>query len=67
MGRFSRFAAFLCLLDRFVDRAHKEERAFRQVVMLAFDDLTEAPEGLAQRDIHAGQAGELLADEERLG
>ena len=67
MGRFSRFAAFLCLRDSFINGAHKEERALRQVVMLAFNDFAEASEGLAQRDIHAGQAGKLLTDEEGLG
>ena len=67
MGRFSRSAAFLRLFDRFVNGADEEEGALRQVVMLALDDLPEAPEGFAQRDVYAGQAGELLADEEGLG
>ena len=66
MGRFSRFAAFLRLFNRFVNRADKEEGAFRQVIMLALDDFTEAAQGFAQRDVHTGKAGELLTDVEGL-
>ena len=66
MGRCSRFTAFLRLGHCFVNGSHEEEGAFRQVVVLAFDDFTEAPQRLVQRDVHTGQTGELLADEEWL-
>src|SRR5690242_4416580 len=55
------------LLARLVDRADHVERLLRQVVVLALEDLLEATDGLASRDVLALAACESLSDAERLG
>ena len=55
------------LLDGLVDGADHVEGLLRQGVVLALEDLLEAADGLGDRDVLAGRAGELLGDEERLG
>src|SRR6185437_2044653 len=54
-------------LDDFLDRALEEERALRDLVVLAFDDLLEAADRFRDRHVGAGGARELFGDEERLG
>ena len=54
-------------LDDLVDRALQEERALGQLVVLAVDDLLEAPDRLGDRHVGARRAGELFGHEERLG
>ena len=44
----------------------KQERTFRQVVMLAFNDFPEATNGFFNRHVLALHAGELLGSTERL-
>src|SRR4029453_6606784 len=56
----------LRFLDRFLDRADHVEGLLGEVIVLAVDDLTEAADGLGNRHVLAGEAGELLGDEERL-
>src|SRR3954451_10773579 len=56
----------LCLLHGFFDRAHHVERLLREVIVLAVHNLTEAADGVGDRHVLAGEAGELLGDEERL-
>src|SRR5215471_12827570 len=48
------------------DTALHEERRLRHVVVLALDDLPEAADRLADRDVLARRAGEHLGDVERL-
>src|SRR6266404_9023016 len=50
----------------FLDDANHVERLFRQVVMLAFEDLTEAAHGIGDAYILAGNAGKLFGHEVRL-
>src|SRR5512141_3082408 len=50
----------------FVDRTHHVEGLLRQIVVLAFQDFTEAAHRLAQRHVAALAAGELRGGEERL-
>src|SRR5580692_411735 len=59
-------ASFLRRLDNLVDCALQEERALGYLVVLAFDDLLEAPDRLRDRHVGAGGAGELFGHEERL-
>ena len=56
----------LRLLDRFLDRADHVEGLLRHVVVLAVDDLPEARDRVGNRHVLAGDARELLGDEERL-
>src|SRR5215216_6498698 len=49
-----------------IDRALEQEGAFRDVVVLALDDLLEGAHGLLYWNVGAGRARELLGDEERL-
>src|SRR6187399_515370 len=49
-----------------LDAAGHVERALRDVVVLAVDDLLEALDRVGDRHVLALQAGELLGDEERL-
>src|SRR5262245_910027 len=56
----------LCLLERLFDRTHQVERLLGNAVVLAFRDLLEALDGVGNRDVLAGKAGELRRDEERL-
>ena len=51
---------------RFINRAYKQERTFRQVVMLAFNDFPEATNGFFNRHVLTLHAGELLGYTERL-
>ena len=60
-------ASCLGLLDGLVDAADHVEGLLGQVVVLAFDDLLEAADRLAERDVLARRAGEVLGDEEGLG
>jgi hypothetical protein len=50
----------------FLDRADHVERLLGQRVVLAVDDLLKALDGVGDRHVLAGQAGELLGDEEGL-
>src|SRR5215469_2505164 len=50
----------------FVDRAGVEERTLGQIVDLAFEDLFERCDGLAELDVFSGPSGELLGNEKRL-
>src|SRR5450756_2898858 len=54
------------LLGGLLDAADHEEGLFGQVVALAVDEVLEAAHGVGQRDVLAGDAGELLGDVERL-
>src|ERR1700730_2103334 len=56
----------LALLAGFVDRADHVERLLRQVVVLALQDLLEAPDGVLDGDEPALPAREALRDEEGL-
>src|SRR5579884_926805 len=56
----------LGLLDRFVNVADEEEGLLRQVVVLAIDHFLEGADGVLERDVLAGNTGELLRDAERL-
>src|SRR5579859_1986533 len=56
----------LGLGHRVVDRAHVPEGLFRQVVVLAVQNLAERAHRLAQRHVDALQTGELLGRDERL-
>src|ERR1700710_2894079 len=53
-------------LGDLVDRALHVEGALGEVVVLAVEDLAEAADGLGDRHVLAGAAGELFGDEERL-
>src|SRR5947209_914422 len=53
-------------LDDVVDGALQQERGLRDVVVLALEDLLEAPDRLGDRHVDAGGPGELLGDVERL-
>src|SRR4030095_4723955 len=48
------------------DAADHVERLLRHLVVLAVDDLTEAPDGVLDRHVLPLDAGELLGDEEGL-
>src|SRR5665647_608977 len=48
------------------EAADHEEGLFGQVVALAVDEVLEAAHGVGQRDVLAGDAGELFGDVERL-
>src|SRR4029077_10845434 len=52
---------------RLVDVPDQVEGLLRQVVVLAFEDLAEAANGLLDRHVTALLAGELLGHEEGLG
>src|SRR5579871_6155059 len=54
------------LLDSLIDDTDIVERLLRQVVMDAPDKLFEGADGLLERHVFAGQAGELFRDTERL-
>src|SRR5450756_817510 len=54
------------LLGGLLDAADHEEGLFGQVVALAVDEGLEAAHGVGQRDVLAGDAGELHGDVERL-
>src|SRR5215218_7956253 len=54
------------VLEDLVDRALHVEGALGEVVVLAVEDLAEAANGLGNRHVLAGTAGELFGDEERL-
>src|SRR5665648_799616 len=54
------------LLGGLLDAADHEEGLFGQVVALAVDEVLEAAHGVGQRDVLAGDAGELFGDVERL-
>src|SRR5690606_7225053 len=56
----------LRLFHRLFDRADHVERLLRQVVVLAVDDRLEALDGVLQRHVLAGRAGEHFRDAERL-
>src|SRR5262249_22731104 len=62
----SAFGQALGLGHGVVDGAHVRESFFGQVVVLAVENLAERAHGLAQRHVHALQAGELLGGDERL-
>src|SRR5258706_10779345 len=66
MGISGGFCQSLGLGHGIVDRAHVAEGLFRQVVVLAVQDFAERADGLAQRDVSALQAGELLGRHQRL-
>ena len=57
---------FLGLGDGLLDVADQEERLLGQVVVLALAERLERGDRLLERDVLAGDAGELLGDEERL-
>src|SRR5215217_9371768 len=54
------------LLDGFLDRPDHVEGLLGQIVVLALDDLAEAPDRVLELDVAAFLAGELLGDEVRL-
>src|ERR1700722_6466025 len=56
----------LALLDRLLDGADHVEGVLRQVVVLAFAQALEAPDGVGEVDENAGRAGEYLGDVEGL-
>src|SRR6201995_3192016 len=56
----------LALLDRLFDGADHVEGGFRQVVILAFAEIAEALDGVAELDELAGRTGEDFGDVERL-
>src|SRR5947209_8170740 len=56
----------LVLLEHLLDRSLQQERLLRNVVVLPFDDLAEAADGLGDLDVLPRDAGELLGDVERL-
>lgn len=60
------FLHLFSLFDRFVNGAYEIECAFRQVVVLTFEDFLEAANRFFQRNVFAGLAGELFCYEERL-
>src|SRR5689334_13509146 len=64
LRRFS--GELLALLDRLLDGADHVEGGFRQVVILAFAQATEALDGVGEIDELAGRAGEDFGDVERL-
>src|SRR5947207_8843717 len=64
LGRFS--SQLLALLDGFFNGADHVEGGFRQVIVLAFADGTEALDGVGEIDELAGRTGEYFGHEERL-
>ena len=59
-------AQALGLLHGLVDSADHVEGLLGQLVVLALDDLVEPADGLGERDVLPGRAGERLGDEEGL-
>src|SRR6185437_14249011 len=53
-------------LQHLFDGALHVERLLGHVVVLALGDLAEAPDGIGELDVLAGEAGELLGHVERL-
>src|SRR5437868_10034589 len=63
----SLFLHLFSLRASLVDRAHHVEGLLGQVVVLAFEDLLEAPHGLGPRHVLAFATGKPLRDAEGLG